>query len=266
MEVPCCFQALCHGGGKALSFGVAKRNRTRHGNDHIDSTGSTTRFKSVELREEHKLCPLIDTEKWLPRKWILCQDSKSYKRKEILTDLMTFEVDIHAKLTFKELKASSSHSFSDPRNASPLLLSYPPPLGSSCILGYVHARSGTPWVIGGGMATVYPFLFFRRPKVKYLRRWLVVSTKHTPSLGPTTGQREGVGERDVVERNVDQGSDSPKERVSAGGDAGLKGEEEAIALDLALPDEGLDRTKPFYVVLHGLNGGSDEVRRECGLV
>lgn len=34
---------------------------------------------------------------------------------------------------------------------------------------------------------------------------------------------------------------------------------EAVALDIALPSDGLDKTKPFYLVLHGLSGGSDRV-------
>lgn len=57
--------------------------------------------------------------------------------------------------------------------------------------------------------------------------------------------------------------DNGHERGSSGGNAAPckyeEGEEEAVALDIALPEKGLDPAKPFYLVLHGLNGGSAEV-------
>ncbi|CAN0448962.1 unnamed protein product, partial [Scytosiphon promiscuus] len=52
-------------------------------------------------------------------------------------------------------------------------------------------------------------------------------------------------------------------------------DKEAVALDIALPEKGLDPAKPFYLVLHGLTGGSAEpyvldfvrhaLRRGCGV-
>lgn len=114
------------------------------------------------------------------------------------------------------------------------------------------------------MATIFPFLAFRHPKVDYIRRWLVVDTKHKPTMchvndGPDVDDVDNIDEGwncvSEIKYDADQGATGIADNVQ-----GSKGEQEAIALDLALPDGGLDPTKPFYLILHGLNGGSAEVR------
>lgn len=124
---------------------------------------------------------------------------------------------------------------------------------------------------------MFPYLAFRLPEVKFLRRWLVVETKHTPTFGPVSEtQKEGSFEEDWTgvgteadrwgnrDGSLGRGRSSDAyPRPSCPGLAPSEGqalEQEAIALDLALPEDGMDPMKPFYLVLHGLNGGSSEVR------
>lgn len=89
------------------------------------------------------------------------------------------------------------------------------------------------------MATLLPLFTFLPPKVSYSRRWLKVKS---------------TDRRDIKVRSYG---------VSSFGPAPYGEEDEAIALDIALPKSGLSPGKPFYLVLHGLSGGSNEVRRRC---
>lgn len=111
------------------------------------------------------------------------------------------------------------------------------------------------------MATIYPFLAFFVPKVEYTRRWLIVPSDDTKKTG---GNHDFSGDQDVLEDTFDGGPThgGEHEDVSpeAEGEDGAFGvSHEAVALDVALPKTGLDPAKPFYIVLHGLNGGSSEV-------
>ncbi|CAM9152607.1 unnamed protein product [Ectocarpus sp. 12 AP-2014] len=144
---------------------------------------------------------------------------------------------------------------------------------------------GTPWIIGGDLATLYPFLAFRSiafhvPVVKYARRWLSVDADDTRLTG-TKAQKVGCGDgsNGGIGANHDS-SDSLDGFTTCGGTPSATGavpsaadghgtggdgkgldagdDKEAVALDIALPDTGLDPSKPFYLVLHGLTGGSAE--------
>ena len=138
--------------------------------------------------------------------------------------------------------------------------------------------TGTPWIIGGDLATLYPFLAFRLPQVSYARRWLTVDADDTRRKGGggggadssrlethNSGGRNGGGSHESsdsldgftdcgVSSTSDGGGGEENERPGADAD-----EREAVALDIALPQKGLDPAKPFYLVLHGLTGGSAEV-------
>lgn len=147
--------------------------------------------------------------------------------------------------------------------------------------------AGTPWIIGGDLATLYPFLAFRSlafhvPVVKYARRWLSVDADDTrknstkaQKVGGGNGSNGGIGVNHDSSDSLDGftscgGTPSAAGALPAaanghgtGGDGkGLddSDDKEAVALDIALPDAGLDPNKPFYLVLHGLTGGSAEVR------
>lgn len=158
-------------------------------------------------------------------------------------------------------------------------------------------KIGTPWILGGDMATIYPFLAFKLPKVHYVRRWLSVSGVHTRGAGILRKDGNSVDEGDdssYPAHNIDkertghngnvngkpngdgngngsrEGTIDGRAKPGAGGGSGgehicYESVEEAVALDLALPEAGTDQAKPFYLVLHGLNGGSAEVRdhRSC---
>lgn len=115
-------------------------------------------------------------------------------------------------------------------------------------------ETGTPWVIGGDVATIFPYLAFHRPKLKFIRRWLSVEADGPPK----------VNVKKMCHRATDNGGINAHLRENGGHDE-RDGEKvdyskEAVALDLVLPEEGLDSSKPFYVILHGLNGGSGEAR------
>lgn len=108
---------------------------------------------------------------------------------------------------------------------------------------------------------MYPFLAFRVPAVEYTRRWLTVPADDTKKTG---GNHDFSGDKDVVDDTFDGstliGDEDPLPPGSNGGRGVFGVSHEAVALDVALPKTGLDPTKPFYIVLHGLNGGSAEVR------
>lgn len=138
----------------------------------------------------------------------------------------------------------------------------------------LHRLTGTPWIIGGDLATLYPFLAFRLPHVSYARRWLTVDADDTRKKGGGGGPRLhthtsngsiGGGSHESsdsldgftdcgLSSTADGGDGEEDERVGTDAD-----DKEAVALDIALPEKGLDPAKPFYLVLHGLTGGSAEV-------
>lgn len=108
------------------------------------------------------------------------------------------------------------------------------------------------------MSTIYPFLAFHLPSVGYIRRWLTVDADDTLKKGGNHIFSRGKG---VVADNFQNGFSYPDggDDDSDGNIGGAVAAPEAIALDVALPEAGLDPKKPFYIVLHGLNGGSAEV-------
>lgn len=141
----------------------------------------------------------------------------------------------------------------------------------------LHRRViGTPWIIGGDLATLYPFLAFRLPRVRYARRWLTVdagdSRKRQHTGGGSRAEatddsgRNGGGSHESSD-SLDGFTDCGVSSTAEGGEEGegvegadVKADDrEAVALDIALPEKGLDPAKPFYLVLHGLTGGSAEV-------
>eukprot|EP00903_Cladosiphon_okamuranus_P014215 g13207.t1 len=164
------------------------------------------------------------------------------------------------------------------------------------VLRFPHYK-GTPWIFGGDLATLYPFLAFRLPHVSYARRWLTVDADDTRKNGGggggggssrlETSERNGRNGRngggshessDSLDGVTDCGASSTAD--CGGGEEGERGkadadDKEAVALDIALPEKGLDPAKPFYLVLHGLTGGSAEpyvldfvwhtLKRDCGV-
>lgn len=115
-------------------------------------------------------------------------------------------------------------------------------------------ETGTPWVIGGDVATIFPYIAFHRSKLKFVRRWLSVEADGPPKINV----------KKTYYRATEDGGGKAHLREN-GGNGECDGEKvdypnEAVALDLVLPEEGLDSSKPFYVILHGLNGGSGEAR------
>lgn len=110
------------------------------------------------------------------------------------------------------------------------------------------------------MATIYPFLAFSLPSIEYVRRWLTVDADNTKQKRASRGLS---GDKDVSDETFD-GSPYAKINGDAADDengdtGGSCDDKEAVAMDVALPDTGLDPSKPFYIVLHGLNGGSTDV-------
>lgn len=132
------------------------------------------------------------------------------------------------------------------------------------------------------MLTLYPFLAFglldfTLPVVNYTRRWLTVDADDTRKTGGNaTGKsksRDGGGSNSYLSSSsdsLDGFTDCGGTTANAGGAPSAEGsghndgdmsadDTEAVALDIALPEKGLDPAKPFYLVLHGLTGGSAEV-------
>lgn len=133
----------------------------------------------------------------------------------------------------------------------------------------LHRLAGTPWIVGGDLATLYPFLAFRLPRVRYSRRWLTVDADDTRKKADgarleTDGNGRNGGGSHESSNSLDGFTDCGVPSIADGGEADERVNEdaddkEAVALDIALPEKGLDPAKPFYLVLHGLTGGSGEV-------
>ncbi|CAM9955468.1 unnamed protein product, partial [Choristocarpus tenellus] len=106
---------------------------------------------------------------------------------------------------------------------------------------------GTPWMFDGDMATMYPFVAFRHEDVNYTRRWLAVNAGYPGCFHANIHESANGGQ---AEQTGAGGQDlDQKDGMEA---------KEAVALDYSLPNGGLDVSRPFYLVLHGLNGGSKE--------
>ena len=115
--------------------------------------------------------------------------------------------------------------------------------------------AGTPWVIGGDVETLLPYLAFHLPTPTFIRRWLSVDADEPPRRKV---RHESVHILNGAADFDDRKNGNIGDRKIPCGDK-VDCHSEAIALDLALPEAGLDSSKPFYVMLHGLNGGSAEV-------
>ncbi|CAM9157366.1 unnamed protein product [Chrysoparadoxa australica] len=102
----------------------------------------------------------------------------------------------------------------------------------------------TPWIIGGDAMTLFPFLFYQHKPIDYTRRWLKVPANFGPS--PTFRRKEPPGSAPSSLKQRDTSQSQPVD--------------EHVALDFCFPPKGatLNTSKPFYLVLHGLNGGSSE--------
>ncbi|CAM9440460.1 unnamed protein product, partial [Discosporangium mesarthrocarpum] len=64
---------------------------------------------------------------------------------------------------------------------------------------------GTPWVVSGDMATIYPFLAFAHPKIAYTRRWLAVGAG-------SHGSFHGDPRTPLTDRNIDEEGKSTHDR------------------------------------------------------
>eukprot|EP00808_Paulinella_micropora_P013533 g73443.t1 len=116
----------------------------------------------------------------------------------------------------------------DPRNA--MLLK------SALVLQPDTYKDATPWLLTGDFRTLWPFLAFSHAKLQYHRRYLQVPENPGP---------------------CDQ--DWPDQSASASKSAARgRGADIRIAVDWALPPDGYQPHKPAILVLHGLNGGSQE--------
>lgn len=80
-------------------------------------------------------------------------------------------------------------------------------------------RELTPWLWNGDLQTLYPFLTYGQQRRAYERVWI-------------------------------EATDAGARGVGGGG--------ERVALDIALPERGLDPSRPLALITHGLNGGSAE--------
>ncbi|KAG5191434.1 Alpha/Beta hydrolase protein, partial [Tribonema minus] len=96
---------------------------------------------------------------------------------------------------------------------------------------------GTPWMWSGDLLTLLPYVLFGHASVRYERRWLMVPEAFGPNSRATHLQ-------DAIAHDNDNGTDASRQL--------------ALALDIAVPEAGHDPAKPFYIVLHGLNGSSAE--------
>ena len=96
-----------------------------------------------------------------------------------------------------------------------------------------HPSTLTGWLFSGDHFTLYPFIAFpspSRPANLYERVWF-----RAPAWGDAAPERAGAPPRTAAR------------------------DEEVLALDVALPEGGKhDPSKPIFLVLHGLNGGSAE--------
>eukprot|EP00953_Heterococcus_sp_UTEX-ZZ885_P004886 3114-Heterococcus_DN1.PRE.6 len=142
--------------------------------------------------------------------------------------------------------------------------------GTLCVLDYQFRLA----VLG---IHSYPYFAFMHADANYQRRWLPVPEADGANAGFVPSRlRGGVAAEPVTAAAVtDNSGTSTPTTVTDTDDEQLQqqvlpGDErdapespkapaaptEAVALDFAVPEEGHDPTKPLYIVLHGLNGGS----------
>mmetsp|Transcript_17008 Transcript_17008/g.38835 ORF Transcript_17008/g.38835 Transcript_17008/m.38835 type:complete len:538 (-) Transcript_17008:47-1660(-) len=97
----------------------------------------------------------------------------------------------------------------------------------------------TPYFYSGDLLTLGPFLLFKGSKggrVGYKRYWVKVPSAPAPDGDGPSKKPPSPGSKD--EQETDGG--------------------EAVALDIVFPESGYQPDKPFFLVMHGLNGGSTE--------
>lgn len=109
--------------------------------------------------------------------------------------------------------------------------------------------------------------------MRYTRRWLAVDADDTRKTGGVSGpEADGTGINidgsHESSDSLDGFTDCVVSSIANGGGGGERvdvdaDDKEAVALDIALPEKGLNPAKPFYLVLHGLTGGSGEVCCVC---
>jgi len=100
---------------------------------------------------------------------------------------------------------------------------------------FVDDYSPTPYLFSGGLLTLAPFLFFKGSiggRVPYTRYWIKV---------PAAAGYDG--------------DDGPTKKCTTNTN---ENDQEAVAVDIVFPKGGYQPEKPFFLVLHGLNGGSTE--------
>ena len=132
--------------------------------------------------------------------------------------------------------------------AKPGLYYKPTPLNTR-LLDEMRARTSlgyrrTPWLIGGDIGTLVPFLVNKPPQATYDRVWLSVPLADGPNQT----------------RYDNDAPDAPDAGGGGGGgapDPNLT-QREGVALDLAVPEGGHDPSKPTVLLLAGLTGGSRE--------
>lgn len=108
---------------------------------------------------------------------------------------------------------------------------------------WTYDDKGTPWLVTGDSRTGIPFFLNFIPPQRFVRRYggVLVSETDVACCEPSsnTAYSSPCSTRWIP-------SNDPNEK-------------EACILDIAFPPDGIHRTdKPIYLILHGLNGGSNE--------
>jgi len=143
---------------------------------------------------------------------------------------------LHDIVTRYWSQSSSSSSTSTTTTTTTLPSSFSATI-TATTLPYEYPTSvATRWMPTGDARTGLPFLLHRTPTPTYTRVWLPVQSEENNDI-------------DASSNNSNSNDDDDDD------DDGI---EEFVALDISFPMTGYDRTKPLYLVLHGLNGGSTE--------
>lgn len=125
--------------------------------------------------------------------------------------------------------------------------------------------TGTPWIRTGDEATILTFLLTPVADITYTRRWLVVksASRHNRNNVKDASEKidwtKGATDADTAPTSPTAFAASTGFTASTVSPPRAGESNEAVGLDVVLPTSGLEPAKPFYLVLHGLSGGSDEV-------
>lgn len=139
---------------------------------------------------------------------------------------VTFHVVLHPEHTMQDIPQLEPGLYYDKSNQ---LMEDIADLWPNQLRTYDDTNGKTPWTITGDSRTGIPFLINSIPEQRYHRVW-VPSASFSATAGNDILMNTNVGD-----------------------------EEEANALDIAFPPDGrFNKHMPFYIILHGLNGGSDE--------